>query len=323
MTGTVPPDDILAHYGPLFLGSRLKRLAERLQGDCGRIFGAAGHDVQPSQFPVLAALDLHGAMTVNRIADALGLSQPAVTRTINAMVRQNLVEASSDGPDRRHRHIRMSAKGRALMAESKAHLWPAVSVAVAAMANQMSGSFLDQISQLEAQLEEQNLQERVAAQPAPDIEVIEFDDSLAGDFYRINAEWIESMYQMEAADRETLENPRSKIVDPGGAILFARAPGLGVIGTVALRKHHGGAYEITKMGMLELARGRGAGKLLLRAIIARAKAMNVTTLFLLTNRKSQTAIHLYETHGFAHDAEIMAEFGCGYERCDVAMRYVG
>lgn len=323
MTALTPPDDIIAHYGPLFLGSRLKRLAERLQGDCARVFTAAGHDVQPSQFPVLAALDLHGPMTVNRIAEALGLSQPAVTRTITAMVRQDLVETTNDGPDRRHKYVRMSAKGRALMTVSKAQLWPAVTGAVAAMTDQISGSFLEQITQLEEKLEQQGLQARVAAHMTPALEVIDFDDSLAGDFYRINAQWIESMYQMEAADLETLEDPRGKIIDPGGAILFIRSQSQGVIGAVALRKRTDDAFELTKMGMLEVARGQGAGKILLQAIIAKAQEMQVKTLFLLTNRKSQAAIHLYETHGFVHDADIMTDFGGSYDRCDVAMRYIG
>jgi hypothetical protein len=32
---------------------------------------------------------------------------------------------------------------------------------------------------------------------------------------------------------------------------------------------------------------------------------------------------LYEKLGFAHDAQIMSDFGARYERCDVAMRYRG
>ena len=43
--------------------------------------------------------------------------------------------------------------------------------------------------------------------------------------------------------------------------------------------------------------------------------------YLLTNRKCEAAIHLYEKLGFVHDAEIMAKFGARYERCDVAMSY--
>ena len=46
-------------------------------------------------------------------------------------------------------------------------------------------------------------------------------------------------------------------------------------------------------------------------------------LYLLTNKKCAPAIHLYEKLGFQHDAEIMARYGARYERCDVALRFVG
>jgi ribosomal protein S18 acetylase RimI-like enzyme len=44
-------------------------------------------------------------------------------------------------------------------------------------------------------------------------------------------------------------------------------------------------------------------------------------LYLLTNRKCASAIHLYEKLGFEHSGEIMRRYGSRYERCDVAMIY--
>ena len=76
------------------------------------------------------------------------------------------------------------------------------------------------------------------------------------------------------------------------------------------------------MGVLASARGSGAGATLLGALIARARAMPcIDTFYLLTNRKAQAAIHLYEKAGFTHDAGIMARYGATYARCDVAMRF--
>ncbi len=149
----------------------------------------------------------------------------------------------------------------------------------------------------------------------------EFSDDLAGAFRDINAQWITSMYAIEPADREVLDNPRAKIVDPGGAILFVEAQGLGIVGACALRKCGEGVFELTKMGVLESARGQKAGEFLLRAVIARAEALGAARLYLLSNKKSAAAIHLYEKAGFVHDAGIMAEFGVRYARCDVAMLY--
>ena len=75
------------------------------------------------------------------------------------------------------------------------------------------------------------------------------------------------------------------------------------------------------MGVLVEARGHKAGEFLLAALIERGKAMLPRRLFLLTNKKSEAAIHLYEKLGFVHDDQIMAAYGSSYDRCDVAMNY--
>lgn len=148
-----------------------------------------------------------------------------------------------------------------------------------------------------------------------------YRDDLAQAFHDINAEWIGAMYRIEATDRDVLEHPRERIIVSGGDILFVEAEGLGIVGACALQKTGDDQYELTKMGVRESARGRKAGEFLLHAVIARAKAMGAQRLYLLSNAKSAAAIHLYEKAGFRHDAEIMAEFGARYERCNVAMLY--
>jgi N-acetylglutamate synthase-like GNAT family acetyltransferase len=155
-----------------------------------------------------------------------------------------------------------------------------------------------------------------------DLRIREFTDDLAADFEAINSAWITAMYSLEAPDIEILSQPRAKIIEPGGDILFVEAEGLGVVGACALMKTGEGEFELTKMGVLESARGRKAGEFLLKAIIARAEALGATTLYLLSNRKSAAAIHLYEKLGFVHDEETMRRHGAHYERCNVAMRYV-
>lgn len=153
------------------------------------------------------------------------------------------------------------------------------------------------------------------------LRLVEFDDSLAQTFHDINAEWITAMFVMEAHDREVLEQPRRYILDPGGTILFVEAEGLGLVGACALMPVGGDAWELTKMGVLESARGRKAGEFLLNAVLDRAAAMPVDALFLLTSHKCEAAIHLYEKLGFTHSAEVMANYGGSYARCDVAMGF--
>ena len=103
-----------------------------------------------------------------------------------------------------------------------------------------------------------------------------------------------------------------------------RAKGIGPGDVLALDAHP----DVATLATLIAARRVGAWTLPLNpkapeAEIARAEALGAQTLFLLSNRRSEAAIHLYEKAGFRHDAEIMARYGPEFSRCDVAMRYRG
>lgn len=148
-----------------------------------------------------------------------------------------------------------------------------------------------------------------------------FDHTLSTAFHDINREWIEAMFTLEPTDREVLENPTERIIAPGGDILFAEVDGLGIVGACALQKTGPNQFELTKMGVRPSAQGRKVGEVLLAAVIARAAEMGAQRLYLLTNARCAPAIHLYEKIGFQHDADVMAEFGGRYGRCDVAMAY--
>jgi DNA-binding MarR family transcriptional regulator len=304
--------DLVAELGHLFLGSRLKRLAERLQADAAKVHKAVGVDAQPAEVALLAALDRFGPLSVSGAVDALGVSQPAVTRTASGLVERGLVSSECDESDQRQRTLKLTKQGRGLIAKAKKEAWPLIESAVDAMCSPL---LLEQIRALEAKLEERPLESRAL------ISIREYSDDLAKHFYSINAEWIESMFVLEEVDRRILQNPKSMILDPGGFILFAEAKDLGPIGTCALMKIEDGVFELTKMGVLERARGRKAGEILLSAALERAKSMKIDTLFLLTNAKCVAAIKLYEKLGFEHDAEIMKRYGGEYQRCNVAMRY--
>ena len=311
--------DILSDLGPIFLGSRLKRLAERFQAGAARVVTDAGLPMQPAHMPLLAALD-RGPLTVGQLAEEVGTSQPGVTRTAGQLIDMGLVQSAS-GADQRQRTLSLTMAGEAAMARTKMLLWPRVEIAVREICDGLSGPLLDQIAAIETALAAKPFDERVANTAKTALIIREYSDDLARDFYKINAEWINTMFRLEPTDLDVLKNPRERIVESGGTILFVEAPGLGIVGTCALQKTGEGTFELTKMGVRGSARGLKAGEFLLAAIIDRAKIMGAETLYLLTNKRCEAAIHLYEKLGFEHDAEIMAKYGSRHERSDVAMRY--
>lgn len=313
--------DVVAQMGPAFLGSRLKRLGERMQAGAATVIAEAGLPLQPGHMAILASLRT-GPMTVGQLAETCGTSQPGITRTLGQLRGLGMV-TDSPGEDQRSRAVALSPAGEDAVRVIAREVWPRVGMAAQQVLSQLDGDFLLQLSKIEAALAEATIAERAAAQVPGPLTLHEFSDSLAHHFHDINAEWIEAMFRLEQTDREVLENPRSRIVEPGGCILFVEAPGLGIVGTCALQKTGPGAFELTKMGVRETARGLKAGEFLLEATITRAQGMGAAKLYLLTNHICAAAIHLYEKLGFVHDAGIMADYGARYERCDVAMLYKG
>ncbi len=307
--------DVVAFEGAVMLGSRLKRLAERLQTGAERIAADCGLPTQPSQMPLLTALHRHGPMTVGDAVEILGISQPAVTRILSRLIEMDLVETARDDRDQRSKTISLTYTGRGAMELAITLLWPRLRAAVGEVCD--VPALLAQVEAIEAALAEQPLEQR----PRGGLAIRRFSDALAGDFYRINAQWIEDMYRLEQTDIDVLKNPRERIIEPGGDILFVEDPKLGIVGTCALQKTGERQFELTKMGVLDSARGKKAGEFLLQAIIERAQALGCDRLYLLSNAKSEAAIHLYEKLGFVHDAGIMEEFGKRYERCNIAMLY--
>tara|TARA_R110001599_G_scaffold15364_1_gene64536 strand:+ start:172 stop:1149 length:978 start_codon:yes stop_codon:yes gene_type:complete len=309
--------DILQDLGYLALGSRLKRLAERLQADAAQIFEQNCFVTQPSHFPLLAALDRYGPLTVSEAVSALGVSQPAVTRSLVGLVDMGLAETTVSDADRRQKSISLTPEGTEAVARMKRDVWPHVARAAEELAVGPDANLLDQIARIEAAFDEKSL----AARAADGHAIVDFSDDLADTFYAINEEWISEMFTLEQADREILSHPRDLIVDKGGAVLFVSTGGLGIVGTCALMPMGDGRFELTKMGVLKSARGRKSGEFLLAAALERARQMEMDSLYLLTNRKCAAAIHLYEKLGFTHDPDILDSHGKRYERCDVAMSY--
>lgn len=161
-------DDILRSLGYSTLGSRLKRLGEKLQAQTQEISDqVAGTALPASHNPILAALDQHGPLSIGALAGTLGQSQPGVTRMVNKLKSAGLVDSRPDQRDKRVSQVVLTPKGDALAAHLRQTLWPRSLQTVADACAGLEGSLLDQLSQLEDALEARPLVGRCADAPLP------------------------------------------------------------------------------------------------------------------------------------------------------------
>ena len=76
------PEGVSSAWVAFSVSEQVQRgLADRFQADAARVLRDEGLGIQPAQFPLLAAVDRYGPLTINDAAAALGVSQPAATRT--------------------------------------------------------------------------------------------------------------------------------------------------------------------------------------------------------------------------------------------------
>ncbi len=152
---------------------------------------------------------------------------------------------------------------------------------------------------------------------SPRIDIVAYAPELAGAFRDLNIEWLQKYFDVEAIDAEILGDPERHIIAHGGYILFACLDGRPV-GTVALKAHADGVFELTKMAVTGECQGKGIGRRLLRAALDRYRQTGARTLFLESHSSLGPALHLYLAEGFRH---VPRPQPSPYRRSDVYMQY--
>jgi DNA-binding MarR family transcriptional regulator len=154
-------EDVVKELGHLSLGTRLKRIGETLQAQTQAVLAAHGFEQPAAYFPLLAALDRLGPLSVGELSQAVGVSQPVITRSLRGLEDDGLVGSETSAEDRRVRRVALSRKGRGLVQRSQREAWPAIETAVAAACAGLSGDLLAQLAALEEALAEVPLLERI------------------------------------------------------------------------------------------------------------------------------------------------------------------
>jgi DNA-binding MarR family transcriptional regulator len=156
-------EDVVRALGYLTLGTRFKRLGERLQAHTQRVLDAHGLAIPAAQFPFLAALDRRGPSTIGELAEAVGVTQPGATRAVAQLVEAGYATVTQGADDQRRKSVALSPKGRRLVGEGKRTAWPLVERAVRDLCEALEGPLLEQLAALEDGLTAEPLDRRAAA----------------------------------------------------------------------------------------------------------------------------------------------------------------
>ena len=145
--------------------------------------------------------------------------------------------------------------------------------------------------------------------------VVSYREEFRAAFEQLNQDWIEAYFVLEQPDREVFNDPRAKILDPGGEIFFV-LEGDQVQGTCAVLRHSAYECEIAKMAVAPGARGRGFGDLLMERAIAFATEVGARRVIIVSNTVLEPAIRLYRKHGFV---QVPLEADGRYQRANIRL----
>ncbi|MEO1180359.1 MAG: bifunctional helix-turn-helix transcriptional regulator/GNAT family N-acetyltransferase [Cyanobacteria bacterium J06636_28] len=299
------------------LGTRLRRLSEKLMEDATRVYDLYDVGLDPKWFPVFYVLSHQSDASITGIAHTIGHSHPSVSQIVKEMKQKGLVVTDKSEKDARVNVIRLSSLGRQLIPKIDEQ-YVDVAQAVEELLSETQHNLWKAIEDIEFLLDEKSFLTRVRntrrAREQTKIEIIDYGPEFGDDFKQLNYAWIEHYFTIEESDRKYLEHPDKEIIQPGGHILMARY-GDNIVGTCALVKMDDTRYELAKMAVAKDMRGRGIGWLLGQSAIDKARDLGANTLYIESNTTLKPAIKLYQKLGFKK----IVGHPSPYQRCNIQL----
>ncbi|MEQ8927859.1 MAG: GNAT family N-acetyltransferase [Fulvivirga sp.] len=308
----------LDQLGVLALGTRLKKVSDMIMNDGIEMYKAAGLNFDPKWFPVFHLLSTQSPLGVVEISERLNISHPYVIKLVKELQKAGLVTNSTNAKDARKRSIELSAAGSKLL-HSITPVWNDIHNTIDSLLRDSKNTLYSNLIELEKSFTEESFLHRVLTtrkqRLLDEVEIVSYEPSLKAYFKTLNIEWLEKYFTVEPIDIQVLSEPEKYIIEPGGAIVFAKVQGK-VVGTCALKKKEGYGYELTKMAVTASSQGLQIGKKLGLAIISIAKAKKAELIFLESNRILTPAITLYNRLGFV---EATTPWKSDYQRSNIYM----
>jgi DNA-binding MarR family transcriptional regulator len=152
------PVDIPRRLGAAAIGGRLRRLSERIDEDCARIYAEHGINFEQRWLTVMYVLSLEGPQSVGKLAAMIGISHASISESRKSLQKAGLILAQTDSKDARTVHLRLSTEGKRLFERVRPVM--EVLMRVSVEANEEAGRPLEALDRMEAALNRQSLYDR-------------------------------------------------------------------------------------------------------------------------------------------------------------------
>jgi DNA-binding MarR family transcriptional regulator len=145
-------DDFIRELRELGLGSRLKRLSERLNKSVAMIYRDQEVVFEPFWFPTVYLLYREKELSVTEIASALQMTHPAIIHILKDLEKQGYIRRRPDKTDKRRFILSLSPKGRGVV-EKLIPVWEAIRATAASLLMETNYNLLDNLTEIEEALD--------------------------------------------------------------------------------------------------------------------------------------------------------------------------
>jgi DNA-binding MarR family transcriptional regulator len=193
--------------GSLLLGARLKKIGENLTSQMGKICKDHKLDVETRWIPAISVLYEKGELSVQSLADNLGITHPAVVQLTNQLLQKGFVKTEKLLADKRVTIISITEKGREKFDLVKPVLNDIESL-INSLLSETGYDIMDVLSKLEISLASEklieNISEKIKEKQLCDVRIVPYNKKYKKEFKKLNMEWLDKYFTVESIDKKIL-----------------------------------------------------------------------------------------------------------------------
>lgn len=297
--------DLMSDLGALALGSRLKRLSDRMMKSVSEIYKNSGVDFESKWFPLFYLLSKEGEKGIMEIAEILHISHPGVIQLAKEMEKAGWIVSEKSGLDARKRHLKLTEKGWKNLPQLE-EMWVSFKENNEKVIRASKQNILLALEEIEHFLDNNDFKKQY-------YDTFEEQRNLS-----IEIRLFEEKYQQQVEDmvlgiqngefglgltaqrQPDLHNLKAFYNDKGNWLWVALNKKDEVIGTIGLERLNDTQAVLRKMFIKKAYRGKtlGLAQRLFEILLQEARKQNFKEILLDTPLVTHAAHRFYERNGF-------------------------
>ena len=289
--------------GELMLGSRLRRLGEKLFFDISRVYKSEDIDFEPAWFPLFFLLKKHKTLSVSDIATSMEITHPGASQMITMLEGKGLIKCAKDKNDKRVRTVSFTKKGKELL-EAIQPVWRSVKRCAEEMLDEGENSkfLLSTITEVEDLLHMKSFFDRVkedihTREVLDKLDFIPYDDRLSKVFKELILEWlIESSNR--AIDETDFFNTTQREIAAGSLEIVLVKLETDTIGLSIVKQLEHNDAEIFLLFIRKKWRNMQIRKRLLERTLEKLQRRGVHNIYAKIDRRNVNLIKVFRNKNF-------------------------